>query len=69
MTAGATTACRRDAGAPAAAKLRVVTLTPSMTEVVDALGAIDLVVGVDKFSDSPEAVTHLPKVGDFCLRT
>jgi len=57
--------CRRDAGAPARAKLRVVTMTPSMTQVVDALGAIDLVVGVDKFSDSPEAVTHLPKVGDF----
>src|SRR5215475_4062029 len=44
---------------------RVITLTPSMTEVVDALGAVDLIVGVDKFSTVPEVVAHLPKVGDF----
>lgn len=67
--------CRRDearsppSSGSTSAKLRVVTLTPSLTQVVDALGAIDLVVGVDKFSDSPEVVTHLSKnvakVGDF----
>jgi iron complex transport system substrate-binding protein len=32
---------------------------------VDALGASDLIVGVDKFSVIPESVQHLPKVGDF----
>src|SRR6266498_2241171 len=56
----------RDAG-----KLRVISLTPSMTEVVDALGALDLVVGVDEFSAVLPQVQdrlehlHLARVGDF----
>ena len=44
---------------------RVVCLTPTATEIVAALGALDRVVGVDQFSSYPPAVSSLPKVGDF----
>lgn len=44
---------------------RVVTLTPTSTELVAAVGAIDLVVGVDRFSDYPASVIDLPRVGGF----
>ncbi len=44
---------------------RVVTLTPSSTEVVAAVGGLDLLVGVDQFSAYPPEVQKLPKVGDF----
>jgi iron complex transport system substrate-binding protein len=46
-------------------KLRVVTLTPSATELVHAVGASDLLVGVDQYSSYPPEVQKLPKVGDF----
>ncbi len=46
-------------------KLRVVSLTPSATEVIAALGATDLLVGVDSYSIYPPEVTALPKVGNF----
>ncbi len=42
---------------------RIVSLAPSSTEIVYALGAGDLVVGVDRFSDFPKEVARLPKVG------
>lgn len=44
---------------------RVVTLTPSATELVAAVGAADLLVGVDRYSTHPPRVRDLPKVGDF----
>ncbi|MFH0900520.1 MAG: helical backbone metal receptor [Pseudomonadota bacterium] len=44
---------------------RVVCLTPSITEIVWAIGAGSLVVGVDRFSNYPKEVQALPKVGDF----
>src|SRR4051812_32538713 len=44
---------------------RIVTLTPSATEVVAALGATDSLVGVDDYSEFPESVKLLPKVGTF----
>ena len=50
--------------APAGAQ-RLVTLSPSATEVVAALGATDSLVGVDDYSKFPPAVTQLPKVGSF----
>lgn len=40
-------------------------LTPSATEVVAALGAAALLVGVDDYSTFPPEVTRLPKVGGF----
>lgn len=44
---------------------RIVTLTPSATETVAALGATDSLVGVDQYSEYPESVKQLPKVGTF----
>lgn len=46
-------------------RLRVVCLTPSTTEIVAALGALDTVVGVDNYSEFPAEVHALPRVGDF----
>lgn len=42
---------------------RIVTLLPSLTEVVCELGACERLVGVDSFSNWPAAVTRLPQVG------
>jgi len=43
---------------------RIVSICPSNTELLDALGMMDRVVGVDDYSDWPvEAVAHLPKLG------
>lgn len=44
---------------------KIVTLTPSATELVAALGATDRLIGVDEFSTFPPAVNSLPKVGSF----
>jgi iron complex transport system substrate-binding protein len=44
---------------------RIVTLSPSATEVVAALGAAPWLVGVDDYSKFPPEVTSLPKVGSF----
>jgi len=53
------------APAPGSAKIRVISLTPSATEVLAALGAADLIVGVDDYSTFPPEVAALPKVGSF----
>ena len=50
---------------PGAAALTVVTLMPSATEVMAALGATGLLVGVDAYSEYPPEVKQLPKVGAF----
>jgi iron complex transport system substrate-binding protein len=42
---------------------RIVTLMPSLTESVCALGACSLLVGTDRFSNWPASVTRLPKLG------
>jgi len=57
-------ACQRSASTPPAGQ-RVVSLTPSGTEIVAALGATDQLVGVDDYSKFPESVQQLPKVGSF----
>lgn len=49
--------------APPAPK-RVVSLAPSLTETVIALGAADRLVGVTRFDDAPE-VEKLPRLGGF----
>ena len=49
---------------PAAAPRRVVSLAPSMTDIVVALGRADRLVGVSKFDDAPE-VKGVPRVGGF----
>lgn len=61
--------CEHDDAKPSATKpdapLRLVSLAPSATEVVAALGATNLLVGVDQYSGYPPEVGALPKVGDF----
>lgn len=44
---------------------RLVSLTPSATEIVAALGATGDLVGVDEYSTYPAEVGKLPKVGSF----
>lgn len=51
--------------APASGAQRIVTLAPSATEVVAALGATAQLVGVDQYSTYPPEVASLPKVGSF----
>lgn len=42
---------------------RIVSLCPSNTEILFALGLEERIVGVDSHSDYPQEVTKLPKVG------
>lgn len=42
---------------------RIVSLAPSVTEILCALGVGDRLVGVDRWSDHPPHVRALPKVG------
>lgn len=42
---------------------RIVSLLPSLTESVCALGACERLVGVDRYSRYPETVAQLPEVG------
>lgn len=42
---------------------RIVTLLPSLTETVCELGACERVVGTDRFSNWPQSVQALPKLG------
>ncbi|MGI9150114.1 MAG: ABC transporter substrate-binding protein, partial [Limnohabitans sp.] len=42
---------------------RIVSLLPSLTETVCALGQCQKLVGVDRYSNWPESVTKLPRMG------
>jgi iron complex transport system substrate-binding protein len=42
---------------------RIVSLLPSLTETVCALGACQRLVGVDRYSNWPESIKTLPRVG------
>jgi iron complex transport system substrate-binding protein len=55
-------ACHRPHAPPSSVR-RVLSLAPSSTEILFALGAGALVVGVDQFSDFPPAARALPRVG------
>lgn len=57
----------RAAGAQARAgpPRRIVSLAPSVTEILFALGLGGRVVGVSRFSDYPRAAAKLPRVGSF----
>lgn len=55
----------QDKAPPPGAPQRVVSLTPSATEVMAALGATSMLVGVDDYSEYPPEVKALPKVGSF----
>lgn len=51
------------AGAVASPPSRIVSLAPSLTEILFALGVGDRVVGVTSYCDYPPAAEALPKVG------
>ena len=51
--------------ANAAAQMRIVSLAPSVTETLFALGAGPEVVGVSQYCDYPPQVRDLPRVGSF----
>lgn len=53
----------REAAAVAKPPRHVVSLAPSLTEMVFALGAGDTLAGVTTYCDYPEAAKRLPKVG------
>jgi iron complex transport system substrate-binding protein len=55
--------CRR--AAPQASEIRLVSLTPSATEVIAALGLTPRLVGIDDYSRFPPSVAALPKIGSF----
>jgi len=62
LAAGVT---RQHLGPPVPAQVRrVVTLAPSLSEIVLALGAGDRLVGVTRFDDDPRAA-KLPRVGGY----
>lgn len=46
---------------------RIVSIAPSPTEILFAVGAGPQVVGVDNYSDYPAECALLPKVGDYTL--
>ena len=50
---------------PGGGGLRIVSLTPSVTETLFALGAGREVVGVSQYCDYPPSVAQLPRVGSF----
>src|SRR5712692_1865036 len=54
--------CAKPEYAPHAVR-RIVTLAPNVTEMTFAVGCGPQIVGTDNFSDYPEAVKRLPKVG------
>ena len=47
------------------APTKIVSLAPSNTEILFALGLNDKIVGVDQFSDYPEAAKAIKKIGGF----
>jgi len=57
-----TAAC---AAADAALPARIVSLAPSVTETLFAMGAGARVVGISDFCDYPPAVVDLPRIGSF----
>ena len=55
--------CPVAAAGPASSPGRIVSLAPSMTEVLYALGLGDNIVGVTTFCDHPEEAKKKPKIG------
>jgi iron complex transport system substrate-binding protein len=60
-------ACRSHSAGPDPhhAKSRVVSLSPSTTETVAAIGALSTLVGRSRYCDYPPEVTKLPEVGGY----
>ena len=56
-------ACHRAPAPPPAGVRRIVSLAPSTTEILFALGVGDRLVGVDQYSDWPPEAAKVPRVG------
>src|SRR5690242_14070775 len=56
---------RSVSAAPASGPKRIVSLAPSVTEPIFALGFGDRLVGVTTYCDYPAAAKQLPKIGGF----
>ena len=54
---------RQQALTLAQAPQRIVSLLPSLTETVCSLGACQRLVGLDRYSNWPASLNHLPRVG------
>lgn len=52
-------------GNPPSKATRIVSLAPSLTEIIFAIGAGDRLVGVTRFADYPPAAKSIPRVGGF----
>ena len=66
LAAAAPVVLRDDVGAEhrlAAPPQRIVTLLPSLTESICALGGCARLVGVDRYSNWPDSIRHLPRLG------
>lgn len=61
---GVAVAADRQSASSASRPLRIISLAPSLTEIVYAAGAGRLLVGVVEFSDFPAAAKAVPRVGD-----
>jgi iron complex transport system substrate-binding protein len=57
--------CRRSSSSSPRTRARIVSLSPSTTETLFAVGAGPLVVGRSRFCDYPPEATKLPAVGGF----
>lgn len=57
--------CTGSQDEPAGTSLRVISLAPSITETLFAIGAGDAVVGVTRYCNYPEKARTLPRIGDF----
>ena len=55
--------CPAGAAGPSSSPGRIVSLAPSMTEILFALGLGDNIVGVTTFCDYPEEAKKKPKIG------
>jgi iron complex transport system substrate-binding protein len=53
----------RSSGAESAVPRRILSLAPSVTEILFAIGAGGQVVGVDRYSDYPPEARRLPRLG------
>jgi len=62
--AACTAACAAQAPLPAQGGLRIVSLSPHITELLFAAGAGARIVGVDDASDYPPAVRQIPRLGE-----
>ncbi|HZS43561.1 MAG TPA: helical backbone metal receptor, partial [Blastocatellia bacterium] len=58
-------ACHGPHSSTASQKLRVISLSPGITEILYGIGAFDLLVADSQFCDYPEEAKKLPHVGGF----